>query len=126
MIPADWTAHRRAHDREPIGWIRPQGDLWVAVDVLGRDVSEPREWLDAEEALEAVGLRFLADVWTLETDAGPRRVRIVEATPGSVVVHTDNLNAIDVPTTRYTLPWPAPATLRPWRPGDPDGSELFG
>ena len=125
MIPADWTPHRRPDDREHIGWIRPEGDLWVAVDLLGREASAPLEWLDAEDALEQIGLRWLADIWTLETDAGALRVRIVEVTPERVVVMTDDFGAIDVPTTEYRLPWPAPAALRPRRPGDPQGTERF-
>lgn len=126
MIPADWTAHRRPDDREVVGWIRPEGDLWVGVDILGREVGEPGEWLDVEEALEAVGLRMLTDVWTLEgVDAVPLRVRIVEVTPDRVVVKTDDFGAIDAPSTSYELPWPAPAALRPHRDGDPDGFTIF-
>ena len=126
MIPADWTAHRRPDDREVVGWIRPEGDLWVGVDILGREVGDPGEWLDMEEALEAVGLRMLADVWMLEgVDAAPLRVRIVEVTPDRVVVKTDDFGAIDAPSTSYELPWPTPAELRPQREGDPDGFTIF-
>lgn len=119
----DLTPHRR-DDGELLGWIRPSGDDWVAVDLLGRDASSPRDWLDAEAVLEERGLGWLADVWMLETDAAPRRVRIVEVTPdhdgiaGRVVVHTDDLGSIDAPFERIELPWPAPASLRPRRPGE--------
>ena len=123
-IPADWTAHRR-DDRELLGWIRPDGDAWVAVDLLGREVTPPVEWLDAEDALEARGLAWLAEVWMLETPDGAIRVRIAEIAPpakpgesGLVVVHTDDYGAIDVPYTRHDLPWPAPVELRPKRPGE--------
>ena len=127
MIPDDWTPHRR-DDGELVGWVRAQGGDWVGVDMLGRDVGGPGDWLDAESALESRGLSWLADVWMLERAAGPLRVRIVEVVPGRgadagrVVVKTDDFGAIDVPTDRYELGWPAPATLRPRRPGDPSTS----
>ncbi len=122
VIAADWTPHRR-DDRELLGWIRPEGDEWVAVDLLGREASPPMDWLEAEEVLEAGGLAWLSEVWLLDrTDAAPLRVRIAEVTPpgeagasGRVVVHTDDFGAIDVPVTRIELPWPAPPILRPHR-----------
>lgn len=126
MIPDDWTAHRR-DDGETLGWIRPEGEFWLAVDVLGREVSGPVEWLDAEAALEDRGIAWLADPWMLEREgAGVLRVQLVEVTPGGageagrVVVKADDGGAVGgPPTPRYVLPWPAPATLRPVRPGDP-------
>jgi|SRR6478735_1261908 len=126
MLPTDWIEHRRPDDREPVGWIRPEGDLWVAVSVLGHDLTGPVDWLEAEEALEAAGLSWLADVWMLEQPDGgsPVRVRIVEVTPDGVVVQTDDLGAIDVPVERYALPWPAPARLRPRRADDGDAHVL--
>lgn len=126
MIAEDWTPHRR-DDGELVGWIRPApGELWVPVDLLGREASVPLEWLDAEAVLEGRGLGFLADVWMLERpDAPPLRVRIAEVTPppapaaaGRVVVHTDDFGAIDVPFTRIELEWPAPSRLRPRRRGE--------
>ncbi|WP_375385343.1 hypothetical protein [uncultured Microbacterium sp.] len=133
MIPDDWTAHRR-EDGEVVGWIRPEGDAWAAVDILGRDVvgadvDGAMEWLDAEAVLEARGLAFLADVWMLErADAPALRVRIVEVVPGRVdesgrtVVKTDDFGAIDAPSQSILLPWPAPAALRPPRADDASGS----
>jgi hypothetical protein len=134
VIPAFWTPHRR-DDGELIGWIRPEpgGELWVAVDMLGREASGPIEWLDAEKALEQRGLSWLAEIWMLDGGptgeaAEPWRVRLVEVTPGSVgepgrvVVQTDDFGAIDVPVTRVSLPWPAPASLRLRRPGESGGS----
>lgn len=124
MIPADWTPHRR-EDGELVGWIRPQGDDWVAHDLLGREASAAVDWLAAEAALEERGLAWLAAIWMLESpDAAPLRVRISEVTPGGagepgrVVVHTDDFGAIDVPVDRFELTWPVPAALRPFRPGD--------
>jgi hypothetical protein len=127
MLPADWIPHRRPDDREHVGWIRPAGDDWVAVNLLGRELTEPVDWLAAEEALDAVSLAWFADVWVLEREDGePLRVRLVEVTPDGVVVQTDDFGAIDVPVERYALPWPPPAALRPRRPEDPDGRVLPG
>ena len=124
VIGDDWTAHRR-DDRELLGWIRPEGDDWVAVDLLGREASDATDWLEAEEVLEGIGLAWLAEVWMLETDDGAVRVRIAEIEPplavgeaGRVVVHTDDYGSVDVPFTRIELPWPAPAALRPRRHGE--------
>lgn len=121
MLPSDWTGHRR-DDGELVGWIRPAGQDWIAVDLLGREASGPVDWLEAEAALEARGIGWLADIWVLErADAAPLRVRMVEVTPDHVVVQTDDFGAIDAPVEQYELEWPAPAELRPRRDGDPDG-----
>ena len=128
MIPADWTPHRR-DDGELLGWIRPEGEDWVAVDLLGHEASEALEWLDAEEILDERGLSWLADIWMLERHADdPVRVKLVEVTPGGVdeagrvVVQTDDFGAIDAPVERFELPWPAPSVLRPRRAGESGGS----
>ena len=126
MLPADWIAHRRPDDREPVGWIRPEGDDWVAVSLLGRELTGPVDWAAAEEALEETGLSWMANVWMLERgDGEPLRVRLVEVTPDRVVVQTDDFGAIDVAVERYELPWPAPSALRPRREGAPDGRVTF-
>ncbi|WP_345800725.1 hypothetical protein AAIB33_14785 [Microbacterium sp. AZCO] len=124
MLPADWTPHRR-DDGELLGWIRPEGEDWVAVDLLGREASTAVDWLEAEEALETGGLSWLAELWMLERgDAAPLRVKLVEVTPargreaGRVVVQTDDFGAIDAPVGRFELTWPAPAELRMRRPGE--------
>ncbi|MCK0117132.1 hypothetical protein MWU57_08800 [Isoptericola sp. S6320L] len=126
MLPAEWIEHRRPGDREVIGWIRPDGDDWVAVSLLGHDLTGPIDWLAAEEALDATSLAWFADPWMLESEGGPLRVRIVEVTPDQVVVQTDDFGAIDAPVERYVLPWPAPSRLRERRSGDPDGRVLAG
>lgn len=60
MVSATWFPFRR-DDGELLGWIRPEGELWVAVALLGRDVSDPLEWLDAEDVLTDLGLSWLAE-----------------------------------------------------------------
>ncbi|MBD5788332.1 hypothetical protein IF650_19400 [Cellulosimicrobium terreum] len=127
MLPADWIPHRRPDDREHVGWIRPAGDDWVAVDLLGHELTGPVDWLAAEDALDATSLAWLAEVWMLEREgADPLRVRLVEVTPDAVVVQTDDFGAVDVPVERYVFSWPPPAALRPRRTGDPDGRVLPG
>lgn len=126
MLPAEWIEHRRPGDREVVGWIRPDGDDWVAVSLLGHDLTGPVDWLAAEEALDATSLAWFADPWMLETEGGPLRVRIVEVTPDRVVVQTDDFGAIDAPVERHVLPWPAPSRLRERRSDDPDGRVLAG
>jgi hypothetical protein len=127
MLPEDWIEHRRSGDRHHVGWIRPDGDAWVAVSLLGRELTGPVDWLDAEATLDAAGLSWLADVWMLERPGGePLRVRLVEVTPDRVVVQTDDFGAVDAPVERIELPWPAPARLRPRRSDDPDGRVHFG
>lgn len=126
MPHADWTPHRR-DDGELLGWIYPEGDDWVPVDVLGRSVSAPTDWLDAEVALEEHGIAWLADPWMLEGEQRPLRVRIVEVTPdedgvpGRIVVKIDDFGDMTRPATaQFTLPWPLPSRLRPPRTDDPD------
>ncbi|MFS0853758.1 hypothetical protein [Microbacterium sp. 179-I 3D4 NHS] len=133
MTRADWTPHRR-DDGELLGWILPEGDAWVAIDVLGRPASAPIEWLDAEAALEAHGISWLADPWMLEGEGDrPLRVRIVEVSPdeqgapGRIVVKVDDFGDVTrPPTQRFVLPWPLPARLRPPRAGDPDSHTFPG
>ncbi|MGN8025411.1 hypothetical protein [Microbacterium sp. 22242] len=127
MIPADWTPHRR-DDRELLGWIRPEGDDWLAVDVLGRELTGPIDWLDAEAALEEHGIGWLADPWILEGEGDPLRVRIVEVVPegdGRITVKVDDFGDMQrPPAQRHDLTWPLPARLRPLAPGDPDGRTI--
>jgi hypothetical protein len=123
VIPADWTPHRRTSDRELVGWIRPDGDAWVAVSLLGEDLTAPGDWLQAEEVLEGTSLAWLGEVWMLgQPDGGALRVRLVELTGDHVVVQTDDLGAVEAKVRRFELPWPPPPALRPRRPGE--GQEL--
>lgn len=123
-VPSSWIPHRRSPDGELIGWIRPESDRFVAISLFGAEISEPLDWMDAEEALERHGLSWLADVWELERDGRPIRVRIVEVSPGEnaerpgrVLVKTDDFGAIDVPYELIELPWPPPPELRAAGPG---------
>lgn len=119
-MPAEGTPHRR-EDGELVGWIRPAGDAWIAIDLLGREASAAGEWLDAEAALEDLGIAYLGDPWMLDGEGSvPLRVRLVEVTPERIVVKLDDFGAVDAPGRMWELPWPLPDRLRPPRPGDPD------
>lgn len=129
-LPADWMPHRR-DDGELVGWIHPSGAEWMPVDVLGRPASRhPLDWLEAEAALEAVGLHWLADVWILERGDELLRVRMLEVTPphggpGRIVVKPDDFSDVSAPApVQIELPWPLPVELRVPRPGDPDGRTI--
>ncbi len=115
----DWIEHRRSGDRELLGWVRVDGDGFVAVDRIGRELTGVVDWHDAEAALDAHGLHWLADRWQLTLDDGRVvRVRISEVATDRVVVGTDDFGAVDVAVTTWVLPFPAPATLAPFT-GDP-------
>lgn len=116
MIPETWHPYRRSSDGELLGWLRPEGDAFVPVSRLGRDAGAPSDWDGAEAVLEELGLGWLAEPWRLEHEPGrEERVRIVEVHADRVVLKTEDWGAVSVPSERYTLPIPAPETLRPWR-----------
>ena len=114
MAPDDWIEHRRG-DRERLGWIRPADrDLWIAVDLLGRALTPPVDWLAAEEALEAAGIGYLAEIYVLaDPDGLERRVRIAEVSERRILVKDDDFGAVGIPQVYTELPFPAPPSLRP-------------
>ena len=117
--PEDWIPHRRS-DREVLGWMQPEGDGFVVIDLLGRRLSGPLEWLEAEEFLEALGIGYLADPYELLLDDGTwLRVRILEVSTDGIRVKRDDWGAIDVPLLEYSLPFPIPDELRPLDPSTP-------
>lgn len=111
-----WIEHRRT-DGELIGWLRMRDEHFVAVDMLGREITEPLDYLDAEEALEERGLSFLAEPWLLEhPDGTSERVRITEVHPERITVRQDDYGVAAVAGANvrdYVLPFPAPTRLRP-------------
>jgi hypothetical protein len=122
-VPAEWIEHRRGSDRELLGWIVPESGGYVAIDLMGRRVTEIREWLDAEEALEQAGIGYLADSYELllDGDGGGDghgdsdrwlQARIVEVSTESIRVKKEDGGAIDAPAVEYVLPFPAGARLR--------------
>lgn len=115
-MDADWIEHRR-EDGERLGWIRMVGEQFIAVDVLGREITEEVDWLEAEEALDERGLSFLAERWLFDSPArGTVFVRIVEVSPRGVCVREDDFGAaanVGADVQDHQLPFPAPESLRP-------------
>ncbi|GAA4836283.1 hypothetical protein [Garicola koreensis] len=115
-MDADWIEHRR-EDGERLGWIRMVGEQFIAVDVLGREITGEVDWLEAEETLDERGLGFLAERWLFDSPVrGTVFVRIVEASPAGVRVREDDFGAAAAAGAEvqdHDLPFPAPATLRP-------------
>ncbi|MFF1879509.1 hypothetical protein [Leifsonia sp. NPDC058230] len=113
----NWIEHRRGLDGELIGWMKPVGDGYVAIDLLGREKTGVVDWLDAEETLDELGIGYLADPYELRLDNGEwLRVRMAEVSAHQIRVKRDDWGDINVPELSYTLPFPAPETLRPLRP----------
>lgn len=113
MTP-DWIEHRRG-DGEMLGWMRPEGDGFVAVDLLGRSLTDAVDWLTAEETLEATGIGYLADPFQLLLDDQSwLRVRIIEVSSDAIRVKKEDGGAIEVPMQEYTLPFPISDRLRPF------------
>ena len=114
-MDTDWIEHRRA-DGELVGWLAMEGEDLRAVDILGRHITEPVDWLTAEEALEDRGLGFLAEPWLLDlADGTAQRVRIVEVSTDRIRVRDDDFGAAAVAgidMREHILPFPAPPSLR--------------
>jgi hypothetical protein len=110
---SEWIEHRRG-DRERLGWMRPEGDGFVVIDLLGREVTGPVDWLSAEEALEETGIGYLAEPFELLLDDGRwLRVRITEISTDHIRVKREDWGAMDVPLLEYTVEFPMPERLRP-------------
>lgn len=114
MLNADWIEHRRGRDGERLGWISPQDDGFVAHDLLGRRVTDPVDWLSAEETLDALGIGYLADRYELQRGEGEwLRVRITEVLPDAITVSEDHGGAIGAAQVDYSLALPISTNLRP-------------
>lgn len=110
----DWIPHRREGDRELLGWMLPEGDGFVVIDLLGRRRTEAIDWLAAEEALEAIGIGYLADLYELRLDSGEwLRVRLAEVSPTRIVAKKDDFGDMNADQVYYPLPFPMPENLRP-------------
>ncbi|KUM40900.1 hypothetical protein [Arthrobacter sp. EpRS71] len=87
----DWIEHRRADDREHVGWMKPVDEL---------------------------GLRYLADPHELLLDDGAwLRVRIAEVTASVVRVKKEDWGDMTAPQIYFTVPNPvSEEQLRPLLP----------
>ncbi|MET0783533.1 MAG: hypothetical protein ABWY53_04335 [Leifsonia flava] len=117
--PSDWIEHRRG-DRELLGWMRPDGDGFVVIDLLGRVVTDAVDWVTAEETLESTGLGYLAEPFELlleddddGDDAHWLRVRIVEVSTEHVLVKKEDWGDVTATAVYYRAPFPVADRLRP-------------
>lgn len=88
MIPASWAAYYREDDGELVGYLVPDGELFVPVTVFGYELGDAVDEYDASRTLESIGLSYLADTWVLsiaDRDE-PINVQIVEASPEALKV----------------------------------------
>lgn len=93
--------------------MKPVGEGFVAVDLLGRERTGVIEWLAAEAALDELGIGYLADPYELRLVTGEwLRVRIAEVSMREIRVKKDDYGDMTAPQIFYTLPFPAPETLR--------------
>ncbi|KRA23093.1 hypothetical protein ASD65_00675 [Microbacterium sp. Root61] len=111
-VHEEWIEHRRP-DGELVGWMRPESDGFVVIDLLGRPVTPVVDWLTAEETLESTGIGYLADPFELQlADGSWLRVRIVEVSQTAVRLKKEDGGAIGGPRSEFALPFPD-ARLRP-------------
>jgi hypothetical protein len=110
----NWIEHRRGLDGERLGWMKPVDDGFVVIDLLGREKTGVVDWFVAEETLDDLGIGYLADPYELRLDTGEwLRVRMAEVSVQEIRVKKDDWGDINVPGLFFTLPFPAPETLRP-------------
>ena len=111
---SEWIEHRRAGDGEVLGWILPEGEHFIALDRLGRPRLTTPDWVEAEECLEDLGLRYLAEPYELALEDGSLlAVRLKEVSTSGIRVKEEDWGDITVPLTIHSLPFPAPQSLRP-------------
>jgi hypothetical protein len=112
----DWIEHRRS-DGELLGWIVPAGDGFHVIDLLGRQRTEaPADWSDAEEALESLGIGYLANRYMVQlSDGVERRVRIGEVKTTGIILLADEFgsaSAVGANPETFEVSFPAPEGLR--------------
>jgi hypothetical protein len=111
----NWIEHRRGLDGELLGWMKPVNDGFVVIDLLGRERTGVVDWFEAEEALDSLGIGYLADPYELRLDDGRwLRVRLAEVSAHGIRAKKDDWGDMTAPQVYYALLFPAPKTLRPF------------
>ena len=83
----EWIVYTRAEDNELLGFLVPDGELFVPVTVFGYVLSDPVDRDQGAHVLESVGLSYLAERWWLRLNDNRKiTVEIVEASPTQVVL----------------------------------------
>lgn len=112
----DWIEHRRGVDGELLGWMKPAGNGFIAIDLLGRERTAIIDWLDGEEFLEELGIGYLADPYELRLDDGRwLRVRLAEVSPNEIRAKKDDWGDMNAPQLIYTIAFPVTDILRKLR-----------
>lgn len=87
--------------------MKPIGDGFVAIDLLGRPRTDVVDWMVAEATLDELGLGYLADPHELRLDDGSwLRVRIAEVSSGAVRVKKDDWGDMNATQIHYSLSFP--------------------
>lgn len=95
-----------------MGWIEPIGEGFVAIDLLVRRRTDVVDWMKAEETLDDLGLRYLADTHELWLGEGRwLRVRIAEVSSAEIRVKKDDWGDMNAPQIYFTLPFPVTEDL---------------
>lgn len=107
--------HRRP-DGEVVGYIEMLGELFRPYDLAGRPIGEATQWNDAEDAVEQLGLAWLAEPYLVDVD-GERRVRVTEIDREQIVFVADEFGASQAvgaaALERWVLTLPLTLELRP-------------
>ncbi|WP_104118981.1 hypothetical protein [Arthrobacter sp. B1805] len=114
MIPASWVAYYREDDGELLGYLVPDGELFVPVTVFGYELGDAVDEYNASQVLESIGLSYLADTWVLSTAdrSEPINVQIVESSPEALKVKSVDYGWEQNYGTIIELPVPEPGKLR--------------
>ncbi|MFE1644154.1 hypothetical protein [Microbacterium sp. P01] len=92
--------------------MKPVGEGFVAVDLLGRQRTDAVEWMLAEETLDELGLGYLADPYELRLDDGSwLRVRIAEVSSAAVRVKKDDWGDMTADQIYYSVSLPVTEDL---------------
>ena len=88
MISSLWVPYYREDDGELLGYLVPDGGLFIPVTVFGYELGDAVDEYDASQVLESIGLSYLADTWVLSVADRdePINVQIVEASPEVLTV----------------------------------------
>ncbi|WP_318655803.1 hypothetical protein [Gulosibacter chungangensis] len=107
MDTTAWIEHRRGLDGELLGWMRPEGDAFVVIDLLGRERTEALDWLAAEEFLEELGIGYLADKYELKLETGQwQPVRIIEVSTAVISLKQEDCGDMTAPSVYYRASFP--------------------
>lgn len=113
MIPSAWVPYHREDDGELLGYLVPDGELFVPVTVFRYELGDAADEYDASQVLENIGLSYLADTWVLsiaDRDE-PINVQIVEASPEVLKVKSVDYGWEQDWGTIIELPVPDPGRL---------------